>query len=351
MERIHVNTDRPYDVIIESGLLNRIGDFIEPLKGPCSTIIVSDSHVAPLYLETVKAQLEAKGYQVHQFVFPAGEESKNAKTLLELVEYMASIPMTRKDLLIALGGGVVGDMGGFAAATFLRGIDYIQIPTSLLAAVDSSVGGKTAVNLEAGKNLWGAFKQPLTVLCDPQALNTLPRDQWINGCGEVVKYAFLDVAGLLPLLEQKPLIDNPDQVTQVIARCVHAKASIVEQDEREGGLRQLLNLGHTFAHGIEKASHYQVPHGEAVAIGLMLMAQGAVQVDGLDASVVDKLKALLEAHYLPTSTDIPKDQLLEAAKHDKKSHGDTITIVVPVDYGHSQLKTIRHQDLAAYLND
>lgn len=350
MDRIHVSTGIPYDVLIEQGLIDHITDFILPLKFPCQTIIISDTNVAPLYIEKVKEQLVTAGYQVSQFIFPAGEESKNANTLLEIVEYMASLQMTRQDLLIALGGGVVGDMGGFAAATFLRGIDYIQIPTSLLAAVDSSVGGKTAVNLEAGKNLWGAFKQPLTVLCDPHTLDTLPRDQWINGCGEVIKYGFLNVPGLLPLLEKKPLVDNPDQVSQVIARCVQAKASIVEADEREGSIRALLNLGHTFAHGIEKASHFTIPHGKAVAIGLMLMAKGTVKNDNLDPQVVEKLQKLLDAHYLPSQTRISKDELLKAAKNDKKSHGATITIVVPQAYGHSQLKTISHQELATYLD-
>ena len=295
MERIHVNTGAPYDVIIEEGLLSHLSDYILPLKDSCQAIIVSDSHVAPLYLDQVKGQLEAAGFSVLDFIFPAGESSKNASTLLELVEYMAHAKMTRGDLLIALGGGVVGDMGGFAAATYLRGIDYIQIPTSLLAAVDSSVGGKTAVNLSAGKNLCGAFKQPITVLCDPQTLKTLPRDQWINGCGEIIKYGFLDVPGLLDLLEAKPLVDNPDQATTVIARCVHAKASIVQADEKEGSIRALLNLGHTFAHGIEKERHFTVAHGNAVAIGLMLMAQGAVKHDSLDPAVLPKLKALLES--------------------------------------------------------
>lgn len=350
MERIHVSTGTAYDVLIENGLISHITDYLLPLKAPCQTIIISDTNVAPLYLETVRKQLIAAGYQVNQFIFPAGEASKNATTLLKIVEHMASLKMTRQDLLIALGGGVVGDMGSFAAATFLRGIDYVQIPTSLLAAVDSSVGGKTAVNLEAGKNLWGAFKQPLTVLCDPDTLNTLPRDQWVNGCGEIIKYGFLDVPGLLPLLEKKPLIDNPDQVSNVISRCVQAKASIVEADEREGSIRALLNLGHTFAHGIEKASHFAIPHGNAVAIGLMLMAKGAVKNDDLDPIVVEKLKSLLEAHHLPFQTTIPKEALLEAAKNDKKSHGDTITIVIPQDYGHSILKTVSHQELATYLD-
>ncbi|MDD7291762.1 MAG: 3-dehydroquinate synthase [Veillonella caviae] len=349
MPRIHINASESYDVIIESDAIHRVTDYVQPLKPTCQVIIVTDTNVAAHYLPTVKAQFESTGYTVYDYVFPAGESSKNAHQLIDLIEYMASQSLTRKDLLVALGGGVVGDMAGFAAATYLRGIDYVQIPTSLLAAVDSSVGGKTAVNLESGKNLWGAFKQPILVLCDPTTLNTLPDVEWINGCGEIIKYGFLDVPGLLTQLENKPLITHRDTVGDVIARCVQAKADIVEQDERESGVRALLNLGHTFGHGIENASHFEVHHGYAVAIGMMLMAQGAVKNDNLDPVVVDKLKALLEAHNLPTSTSITKEEMLIAAKHDKKSEGATIKIVIPTSYGSSALKKVTHEQLAEYL--
>lgn len=350
MTRIHINASTPYDVVIEEGALQRITDYIKPLKPNCHVIIVSDSNVAPHYLDSVKANMEHAGYVVCDYVFPAGESSKNAHQLIDLVEYMAGQSLTRKDLLIALGGGVVGDMAGFAAATYLRGIDYVQVPTSLLAAVDSSVGGKTAVNLKAGKNLWGAFKQPILVLCDPATLNTLPDMEWINGCGEIIKYGFLDVPGLLTQLEHKPLIKHRDSVSTVIARCVQAKADIVEQDERESGVRALLNLGHTFGHGIEKASHFEVHHGYAVAIGMVLMTQGAVKHGELDVESLDKLKALIKAHDLPTTTTISKEEILAAAKHDKKSEGATIKIVVPTSYGHSELKVVTHDELATYLD-
>lgn len=349
MFRIHINASEPYDVVIENNSLSHISDYIRPLKEPCRTIIVSDDNVAFLYLEMVKANLTEAGYNVCEYVFPHGEDEKNAIRLIDLVEYMADQSLTRKDLLIALGGGVVGDMSGFAAATYLRGIDYVQVPTSLLAAVDSSVGGKTAVNLKAGKNLWGAFKQPILVLCDPTTLDTLPRKEWINGCGEIIKYGFLDVPGLLTQLENKPLLENREKAIDIIARCVQAKADIVEQDERESGVRALLNLGHTFGHGIEKASHFKIPHGNAVAIGMVLMAQGAVHHDDLNPTVVTKLKNLLAAHELPTETSITADELLKAAKHDKKSQGDTIKIVVPTDYGHSKLKVVTHEELRGYL--
>ncbi len=320
MTRIHINASTPYDVVIEEGALQRITDYIKPLKPNCRVIIVSDSNVAPHYLDSVKANMEHAGYAVCDYVFPAGESSKNAHQLIDLVEYMAAQSLTRKDLLIALGGGVVGDMAGFAAATYLRGIDYVQVPTSLLAAVDSSVGGKTAVNLEAGKNLWGAFKQPILVLCDPTTLNTLPDMEWKNGCGEIIKYGFLDVPGLLTQLEHKPLIKHRDSV------------------------------GHTFGHGIEKASHFEVHHGYAVAIGMVLMAQGAIKHGELDAEALEKLKALIEAHDLPTTTTITKEEILAAAKHDKKSEGATIKIVVPTSYGHSELKVVTHEELATYLD-
>lgn len=349
MTRIHINASEPYDVIIKPGAMQCMLDYIQPLKPKGQIVIVTDDNVAPHYLATVKAQFKEAGYPVFDYVFPHGEASKNAEQLMDLIEYMASQSITRNDLLIALGGGVVGDMTGFAAATYLRGIDYVQIPTTLLAAVDSSVGGKTAVNLKAGKNLWGAFKQPILVLCDPETLHTLPDTEWINGCGEIIKYGFLNVPGLLTHLENKPLLHHRHNIGDVIARCVQAKADIVEQDERESGVRALLNFGHTFGHGIEIASNFEIHHGYAVAIGMMLMTQGAVKQDNLDPNVVNSLKSLLEAHQLPTSTTISKEDLLAAAKHDKKSHGSTITIVVPTSYGSSQLKTVTHEELANYL--
>ena len=350
MDRIHIQASSAYDVIIERNCLARIGELLQVIKPACSIMIVTDDNVGPLYASTVSNSLETAGYTVHTYTFPHGESEKNGHHLMDLMETLGQTKLTRKDLIIALGGGVVGDLAGFAAATYLRGIDYVQIPTSLLAAVDSSVGGKTAVNLECGKNLWGAFKQPILVLCDPETLSTLPKEEWINGCGEIIKYGFLDVPGLLTQLENKPLITHRDSVSAVIARCVQAKADIVEQDEHESGVRALLNLGHTFGHGIEKASHFDVHHGYAVAIGMVLMAQGAVKHGELDVEALDKLKALIEAHDLPTSTTITKKEILAAAKHDKKSEGATIKIVVPTSYGHSELKVVTHEELATYLD-
>ena len=348
MNTIHIQASTAYDVIIERHSLPRIGEHLQGIKPTCSVMIVTDDNVGPLYASTVSDSLEQAGYTVHTYMFPHGESEKNGHRLMELVETLGHAKLTRKDLIIALGGGVVGDLAGFAAATYLRGIDYVQVPTSLLAAVDSSVGGKTAVNLKCGKNLWGAFKQPILVLCDPETLSTLPKEEWINGCGEIIKYGFLDHPELLDQLRGRPLLQYPEDVDNIIAQCVRIKAYVVEVDEKESGLRATLNLGHTFGHGIEHGSAFTIPHGNAVALGLLIMARGAVAHGELDASVLPILENLLQSHQLPTTTTIAKDLILEEASHDKKASGSSITIVVPTGYGTSVLKKVTFQELATY---
>ena len=348
MNTIHIQASTAYDVIIERHSLPRIGEHLQGIKPTCSVMIVTDDNVGPLYASTVSDSLEQAGYTVHTYTFPHGESEKNGYRLMELVETLGHAKLTRKDLIIALGGGVVGDLAGFAAATYLRGIDYVQVPTSLLAAVDSSVGGKTAVNLDCGKNLWGAFKQPILVLCDPETLSTLPKEEWINGCGEIIKYGFLDHPELLDQLRERPLLQYPEDVNSIISQCVRIKAQVVELDERESGLRATLNLCHTFGHGIEHGSTFTIPHGNAVALGLLIMARGAVAHEELDPAIVPGIEQLLVAHELPTTTTIAKDLILEEASHDKKASGSSITIVVPTGYGTSVLKKVTFQELATY---
>ena len=348
MDTIHIQASTSYDVIIERHSLPRIGEYLHSIKAPCSVMIVTDDNVGPLYASTVSKSLETAGYSVHTYTFPHGESEKNGQRLMDLIETLGTAKLTRKDLIIALGGGVVGDLAGFAAATYLRGIDYVQVPTSLLAAVDSSVGGKTAVNLECGKNLWGAFKQPILVLCDPETLSTLPKEEWINGCGEIIKYGFLDHPKLLNQLQERPLLQYPEDVDSIIAQCVRIKAHVVEVDEKESGLRATLNLGHTFGHSIEHGSTFTIPHGNAVALGLLIMARGAVANGELDPTIVSSIEQLLIAHELPTTTTISKDLILEEASHDKKASGSSITIVVPTGYGTSVLKQVTFQELATY---
>ena len=348
MDTIHIQASTAYDVIIERHSLPRIGKYLHAIKPPCSVMIVTDDNVAPLYASTVSKSLETAGYTVHTYTFPHGESEKNGHRLMDLIETLGTAKLTRKDLIIALGGGVVGDLAGFAAATYLRGIDYVQVPTSLLAAVDSSVGGKTAVNLECGKNLWGAFKQPILVLCDPETLSTLPKEEWINGCGEIIKYGFLDHPELLDQLRERPLLQHPEDVDSIIAQCVRIKAHVVEVDEKESGLRATLNLGHTFGHGIEHGSAFTIPHGNAVALGLLIMAKGAVAHKELEPTIIPMIENLLLSHQLPTTMMIPKDVILEEASHDKKASGSSITIVIPTGYGTSALKQVTFQELATY---
>ena len=348
MDTIHIKASTVYDVIIERNSLSRIAEYLQPIKSACSVMIVTDDNVGPLYASTVSKSLEAAGYTTHTYTFPHGESEKNGHRLMDLIETLGQTKLTRKDLIIALGGGVVGDLAGFAAATYLRGIDYVQVPTSLLAGVDSSVGGKTAVNLECGKNLWGAFKQPILVLCDPETLSTLPKEEWINGCGEIIKYGFLDHPELLDQLRERPLLQHSEDVDSIIAQCVRIKAHVVEVDEKESGLRATLNLGHTFGHGIEHGSAFTIPHGNAVALGLLIMAKGAVAHKELEPTIIPMIENLLLSHQLPTTMTIPKDVILEEASHDKKASGSSITIVVPTGYGTSALKQVTFQELATY---
>lgn len=347
--RIVVHTEPTYTVHIEHGLLATVGHHMRALSVTGHPVIITDTHVGPLYADTLVSSLQAADYEPLVYTLPAGEESKSPEQLLHILNFLADHCITRRDVLIALGGGVVGDITGFAAATYMRGIAYVQIPTSLLAMVDSSVGGKTAVNLPAGKNLWGAFKQPRAVFCDPDVLHTLPKEEFIGGCGEVVKYTFLDNPALLGLLTKEPLTPQSSHLTDVIAQCVAAKARIVAADETEQGQRQLLNLGHTLAHGLEKYSHYTMPHGYAVAIGIALMAHLGFTHYGLPAEEYQRLIELLRAHHLPVTTEVPLDYVLEAARHDKKSHGLDVTIIVPTSHGHSERITVPHATLAEQL--
>ena len=302
--------------------------------------------MAPLYLNRVKDSLERAGFQVHSFVFPAGEDQKNGGTYLKLLEFLAARRLTRADGLIALGGGVVGDLAGFAAATFLRGIGFLQLPTTLLAAVDSSVGGKTAIDLTNGKNLAGAFYQPQAVLCDLDTLDTLPAEVFADGCAEVIKYGMIGDPALLARLETVDFRADPEEL---VARCVAQKRDLVEQDEFDTGARQLLNLGHTLGHGVEACSGYMVSHGRAVAIGMTLVTRAAVAFGRCPAEVLPRLRRLLERYGLPDATAYSAQALYEKTLSDKKRSGDTISLVVPIAWGASQLVRIPVSELPAWI--
>ena len=345
MTSVKIQTAAPYAVEVGAGLLVRAGETARSCwKGPAAAV-VTDSNVAPLYLERCLDSLKAAGLRAVSFVFPAGEASKNGKTYLELLEFLAQNQITRADGLIALGGGVVGDLTGFAAATFLRGISFLQLPTTLLAAVDASVGGKTAIDLEHGKNLAGAFYQPRAVLCDLDCLKTLPAEVFSDGCAEVIKYGMIGDEALLSLLNAPGEPDWED----IIARCVAQKGRLVEEDEFDTGARQLLNLGHTIGHGIEACSGYQISHGKAVAIGMVLITRAAAAYGLCPPEVLPGLLSLLNKYGLPERTDYDAQALYQRTLSDKKRSGEHIQLVVPAAWGKSVLHSLPVGELETWI--
>ena len=297
MRTIHVDASKQYDVLVGSGLLDRVGELTAQVVKPCRAAILTDDTVDALYGARVDASLTAAGFETLKFVFPHGEASKNLTVFGQALNVLAENRLSRTDLVVALGGGVVGDLAGFVAACYLRGVRFIQIPTTLLAAVDSSVGGKTAVDLDTGKNLAGAFWQPSLVICDYDTLSTLPERTFREGCAEVIKTGVLSGEELFSALENAPI---EDQLEDVICACVAYKRDIVNGDEFDRGQRQLLNLGHTIGHAVEACSGYSLFHGECVAIGLAAVARAACRVDLTAPETRDRLRALLRRCGLPT---------------------------------------------------
>ncbi len=324
MQTVTVKASKTYRVCVGEGLLSELGQYAAECMRGRRAVLVSDRNVWPLYGSMVKDSLQKAGIDAWEFLVDAGESSKNAQNYLALAGFLAERELTRDDFLVALGGGVVGDLTGFAAATYLRGIDFLSCPTSLLAMVDASVGGKTAIDLPAGKNLLGAFWQPSLVLCDTRTLDTLPREAFCDGCAEIIKTALLFDEPLYRTLFRCGL-DFPREET--ITRCIEHKRAAVECDEFDRGARQLLNFGHSFGHAIEKASGYRVSHGKAVAIGMAMIARTAAP------ALADELAQLLKAFSLPTATDIPAERLSACIRADKKRLGDDITLVVPATVG------------------
>lgn len=343
--KITVSASRNYDVIVGHDLLVHTAQYIQPLLSPATAVIVSDDQVGPLYGDAVASSLENANIRVLRFTFPHGEASKSAEILFELLEFMAEHAVTRSDLIVALGGGVTGDLTGFAASIYLRGTPFIQIPTTLLAAVDSSVGGKTAVNLRAGKNLAGSFNQPRLVLCDIDTLATLPAHEFASGMAEVIKYGVLSDAQLFSLLEQD---DAHDHLEEIICRCVASKRDLVMADEFDTGARQLLNLGHTLAHAIEKLSDFAIGHGHAVAIGLAAVSRCAYAAGLAEEDMTDRICALLCKYDLPTSCEYSTKDLCQMILRDKKRTGQTIHLVIPRRIGDTYLYSMPVNELESF---
>ena len=337
MITVTVDTSSPYNVIIGQNILTHIDQFLIDVHAPCKVVIISDNHVYPLYADAVASVLKTSGYCTIHYTFDAGENNKSAETYMNIVRFLAQNQITRSDLLIALGGGVVGDMTGFVAATFLRGISYVQVPTSLLAMVDSSVGGKTAIDLPEGKNLVGTFYQPKLVLCDISLLNTLPEHYFLDGCAEVIKYAVLFDSELFEHLRQNTLAFDKEYV---IAKCIDMKRKIVAMDERDLGDRQLLNLGHTFGHSIEKLSNYTISHGFAVAAGICMAAAAAYDMHLCTKNTYEAIVCLIRDFQLLKDYQYDAISLADTALNDKKRFGKTINMIFPCKIGQCCIEKI-----------
>lgn len=352
MEKISVAlASHQYDVLIEPGLLKTAGERIAQIWSPRKIALISDDNVAPLYQKDLAAQLTNQGFEVHCYDFPAGEASKSLAQLQRLSEKLAKANFNRDDAVIALGGGVTGDLVGFLAATYMRGISLIQIPTSLLAQVDSSVGGKTAVDLGTTKNIIGAFYEPDLVLIDPQTLTTLPTRDLVEGYGEIVKAAAMVGNGFWRLIEQ---IDSPAAILKHALKLsefsIQFKADIVMADEKESGQRQLLNFGHTIGHAIEALSAGELRHGEAISIGTVAICRAFEAAGKTAPSTTQKITARLTAVGLPiTSPWFASNRVLELIKHDKKNHNGYLNLVYVKEIGVPAILKVPTNQIAATL--
>ena len=330
--------ERSYPIVIGSGVLYKIGPDLAADPVGKRYGIISDDNVAELYGQQIITSLTEAGLACELIVFPGGEEQKNTLTVSKLASELAQRGFDRGDALIALGGGVVGDITGFLASIYMRGIPFVQIPTSLLAQVDSSVGGKTGVDIPEGKNLIGTFYQPKAVYIDIDVLKTLPPEEFRGGLGEVIKYGVIIDQAFFEFLEQNRaaiMNQEPDVLVSMIYTCCEIKANVVEQDEREGGLRRILNFGHTIGHAVEAASGFQIIHGLAVSIGMHAATRLAIQAGYTQASVLKTLEKLLLAYNLPLQipAELDREEIRAYLQTDKKTVGGHIFFVLPEEIG------------------
>jgi len=336
MKTVKVNALKTYDILIGEGLLESAGEIIRKAVGGQIAAVITDDIVGALYYKQLEVSLEENGFNVIKYIFKNGESSKNEEQLLSVLNFLAEKKISRTDIVIALGGGVVGDLAGFAASCYLRGVRFIQIPTTLLSAVDSSVGGKTAINLKEGKNLAGAFYQPSAVICDITLLDTLPEEVYKDGCAEMIKHSVIADKDLFNMYRMS--IKN--QYEETIMKNVTIKSDIVAKDEFEQGSRKLLNFGHTIGHAVEKLSGFKISHGHAVAIGMAIEIRMAERMGFCDNDCVNQLVEMLSYYKLPTTTIYNERELAKASLADKKRDGKKITLILPVEIGKCEMENV-----------
>lgn len=352
MKNIHVDLGKQsYDIIIQRGIRKDLGESVRKLTGAEKIAVITDDTVDCLYGPQLEETLRGAGLEVGRIAIPAGEQSKNLSVLAKVYDRLSDFGLTRSDAIVTLGGGVPGDLGGFAAATYLRGVPFIQIPTTILAQVDSSVGGKVAVDLPSGKNLAGSFYQPKAVFIDPDMLETLPSRVLHDGLSEAVKYGCIKDAALFSLFEA---LTGDGAVSQhfeeIIYRCCSIKARLVEEDERDTGARMLLNFGHTMGHAIERHYKYGTyTHGEGVAIGMALLTARTEALGLTEAGTAERIRQVLQKLDLPVAVDVPTEELLRHIGQDKKKRGHHITLVVLERIGEGRLLPIDTENLREYI--
>lgn len=338
MKTIHVNLSaNSYNIYIDKDLLLKVGEMIAKDKEPCKTLLITDGNIGKIYGETVAESFRQNNFDVKLLTLPPGEDQKNIENALLLYDHCFAHKLDRKSLIVALGGGVIGDLSGFIAATFMRGIPYIQIPTSLLAQVDSSIGGKVAVNHPKGKNMIGSFYQPKAVFIDTNTLSTLPSKEMVAGFVEVIKYGMIRDAELFAFLE-KSIYDilqlKYEALLKIIATSCQIKANVVEQDEKEKDLRAILNYGHTIGHAIETITNYkQYRHGEAVAIGMLYATKIAIELGLTDNTVFERQLALMKNLGLSIQTGLKSEAIIKALYTDKKTISGRLRFVLPTKIG------------------
>ena len=354
MRTVRVNAaSKSYDVLIGKNAVEALGEEAKKLcPGALKALIVSETNVAGYYLNKVKAELEKAGFEVTDYVFEAGEQNKNINEIAGMWNKMAEAGFTRTDFVVGLGGGVTTDMAGFAASTFLRGIKVIQLPTSLLAMVDASVGGKTGIDIPMGKNQVGAFWQPSLVLEDISFLKTLPDEVFTEGMGEVTKHAFIMDPDLLNKLEEAngDIRSDEDLLEEIVCMNVSDKASVVGEDETDNGRRQTLNFGHTVGHVIERDSGFTKPHGICVAKGMGIIIDSCVRAGTLAPEDAERMKNLLTLYKLPVSDDITPEAIVEGAMNDKKKRGDTLSVILVNNIGQAEIKKMNKEEFLKFLS-
>ena len=334
-----------YDIVIERGGLNQVGDWLRTLWGDKKVAIISDNRVAKLYASIVEKSLEKAGFQVVRFEFLQGEASKNLTTVSKVYDFLATQGMTRSDGIVALGGGVVGDLAGFAASTYMRGISFVQIPTSLTAQVDSSIGGKTGVNTALAKNMVGTFAQPDGVFIDPEVLSTLGQRELIEGMGEVIKYGMIRDEKLFTLLEQHTLETVSEVMDEIVPTCIDIKRDVVEHDEFDTGERMILNFGHTLGHAVESYYHYETyTHGSAVAAGMCMMTKATCTPE-----LYVRLCDCVKAYDLPTEVDAPVAELVPLCGNDKKRASASLRFIVCETIGKAEIRSMPFTEFAAWM--